>query len=53
MVARLKLKEIDGKAPPGVNAVTLRLKATPKRGGGGLQTLVELARLHLPTAGTP
>ena len=40
MVARLKLKEIDGRAPPGVNivakkkqcfaAVTLRLKAARK-----------------------
>jgi hypothetical protein len=27
MVARLKLKEIDGRAPPGVNAVALPLKA--------------------------
>jgi len=25
MVARLKLKDIDGRAPPGVNTVTLRL----------------------------
>jgi hypothetical protein len=25
MVARLKLKEIDGRAPQGVNAVALRL----------------------------
>jgi hypothetical protein len=32
MVARLKLKEIDGKAPPGVTAVTLRLKASPEEG---------------------
>ena len=30
MVARLKLKEIDGRAPPGVNAATLRRKAARK-----------------------
>ena len=30
MVARLKLKGIDGRAPPGVNAVTLHRKAARK-----------------------
>ncbi len=36
MVARLKLKEIDGRAPPGVNevqAAALRRKAARKSGG--------------------
>jgi hypothetical protein len=37
MVARLKLKEIDGRAPPGVNPQTLRRRGIPE-GKGGLPT---------------
>lgn len=39
MVARLKLKEIDGRAPPGVNAAALRRKAA-RKGGWPLKVLV-------------
>jgi hypothetical protein len=30
MVARLKLKEIDGRAPPGVNIIVSRSVSAPK-----------------------
>ena len=40
MVARLKLKEIDGRAPPGVNAALCAGKRPVRVGGLPSQTLV-------------
>ena len=42
MVARLKLKGIDGRAPPGVNAVTLHLIAACKGEVGSLKDVISL-----------
>jgi hypothetical protein len=42
MVARLKLKGIDGRAPPGVNAVTLHLTAACKGEVGSLKDVMSL-----------
>jgi hypothetical protein len=48
MVARLKLKEIDGRAPQGVNRSTLRLKAAGK---GNVVTLKMLVHILLLVMG--
>ena len=55
MVARLKLKEIDGRAPPGVNAMALRLRAA-LRGEwcpGNASPPAAAGGQHAQIAGTP
>jgi len=49
MVARLKLKDIDGRAPPGVNTVTLRLynSVDPVRRGRWVDHALALRRILL------
>ena len=56
MVARLKLKEIDGRAPPGVNAVHSAPNSSPMKRVGGCPSALralEPASLGLPARATP
>ena len=55
MVARLKLKEIDGRAPPGVNKATqLCSEKHPERGGGVPRYIVLVRNGNIPKLrGTP
>ena len=58
MVARLKLKEIDGRAPQGVNtvavaAVTLRLSMKPRKFIAHTQEVCSIPRLWGSSRGDP
>jgi len=44
MVARLKLKGIDGRAPPGVNTLLLSRKQLSAQKGAEMLSLVSLLR---------